>query len=130
MLSGAGGIIGGVPIGKSIAHTDEVNKAAGKIANFSGPAKDVVQGNHLDVREVQANADVVRASGSVAESMENLRRLAEERLGKIELNSGLEYGTIAIQRYERSDGTNSYWSPSRVPMDSLTHHLAGRRTWN
>lgn len=56
MLSGAGGIIGGVPIGKSIAHTDEVNKAAGKIANFSGPAKDVVQGNHLDVREVQANA--------------------------------------------------------------------------
>ena len=80
----------------------------GKIANFSGPAKDVVQGNHLDVREVQANADVVRASGSVAESMENLRRLAEERLGKIELNSGLEYGTIAIQRYERSDGTNSW----------------------
>lgn len=47
VLSGAGGIIGGVPIGKSIAHTDEVNKAAGKIANFSGPAKDVVQGNHL-----------------------------------------------------------------------------------
>ena len=108
VLSGAGGIIGGVPIGKSIAHTDEVNKAAGKIANFSGPAKDVVQGNHLDVREVQANADAVRASGSVAESMENLRRLAEERLGKIELNSGLEYGTIAIQRYERSDGTNSW----------------------
>lgn len=33
VLSGAGGIIGGVPIGKSIAHTDEVNKAAGKIAN-------------------------------------------------------------------------------------------------
>ena len=32
VLSGAGGIIGGVPIGKSIAHTDEVNKAAGKIA--------------------------------------------------------------------------------------------------
>lgn len=60
------------------------------------------------MREVQANADVVRASGSVAESMENLRRLAEERLGKIELNSGLEYGTIAIQRYERSDGTNSW----------------------
>ena len=91
VLSGAGGIIGGVPIGKSIAHTD-----------------DVVQGNHLNVREVQANADVVRASGSVAESMENLRRLAEERLGKIELNSGLEYGTIAIQRYERADGTNSW----------------------
>ena len=67
VLSGAGGIIGGVPIGKSIAHTDEVNKAAGKIANFSGPAKDVVQGNHLDVREVQANAEVVRASGSVDE---------------------------------------------------------------
>ena len=125
VLSGAGGIIGGVPIGKSIAHTDEVNKAAGKIANFSGPAKDVVQGNHLDVREVQANADVVRASGSVAESMENLRRLAEERLGKIELNSGLEYGTIAIQRYERSDGTNSWLVTIRVPMDSLTHHWLG-----
>ena len=62
--------------------------------------------------------------------MENLRRLAEERLGKIELNSGLEYGTIAIQRYERSDGTNSWLVTIRVPMDSLTHHLAGRRTWN
>lgn len=40
--------------------------------------------------------------------MENLRRLAEERLGKITLNSGLSYATIAVQRYRRSDGTTGW----------------------
>lgn len=98
--NGVGGTIGGVPTSKSIAHTNEVSEAAGKTANLPGSARDVVQGNYPDVHEVQANADVVRASGSVVKSMKNLRRLAEERLGKIELNSGLEYGTVTIQRYE------------------------------
>lgn len=87
VLSGAGGIIGGVPIGKSIAHTDEVNKAAGKIANFSGPAKDVVQGNHLDVREVRrmptlsAQADRWPSHGESAQARRRAARQnrAEQR---------------------------------------------------
>ncbi|PJM79255.1 PGAP1-like alpha/beta domain-containing protein [Bifidobacterium scaligerum] len=107
-ISGIGALVGGVPIGKGVAHTDEVNKGAGKIASVSGPVKDIMQGNHLTVREVTTDVDVVRASGTVSESMENLRRLAEERLGKVDLGSGLEYGTIAIQRYERGDGTNAW----------------------
>ncbi len=41
----------------------------------------------LTVQEVHTDAEVVQVSSSVAESMENLRRLAEERLGKISLDS-------------------------------------------
>ena len=108
LMSGIGGIVGGVPLGKGVAHTDEVNKAANNIAKISAPLKDIVQGNHMLVHEVTANSEVVRPASSVADAMENLRRLAEERLGKIELNSGLEYGTIAIQRFERADGSNAW----------------------
>lgn len=108
VLSGFGAMLGFMRPEQGILSTNEVNKGAGTIAIFSGPLKDLFQGNHLSVQEVHTDAEVVRASSSVAESMENLRRLAEERLGKIELNSGLEYGTIAIQRYERSDGSNAW----------------------
>ncbi|NMM93650.1 esterase/lipase family protein [Bifidobacterium oedipodis] len=108
VLSGVGAMVGGIPIGEGVIHTNEVNTAAGRIAGVSAPMKNLAQGDHLIVREVRANSEVVRASRSVGDSMENLRRLAEERLGKIQLNSGLEYGTIAIQRYERVDGSNAW----------------------
>ncbi|KFI93005.1 PGAP1-like domain protein [Bifidobacterium saguini DSM 23967] len=108
VMSGIGALAGGIAIGKGVAHTDEVNKGAGKIANVSGPVKDIIQGNHIDVTEVYAHNDVVRSSNSVGSAMENLRRLAEERLGKIDLDSGLDYGTIAIQRYEKSDGSSAW----------------------
>ena len=108
VMSGVGAKVSGVKIGEGVARTDEVNKAAGKIANVSGPVKDVMQGDHLRVREVTSRASVVRASSSVGESLENLRRLAEERLGKVDLDSGLAYATIAIQRYERADGSNAW----------------------
>lgn len=108
VMSGIGSMVGGIAIGEGMKHTDEVNAGAGKIAVVSGPVKDILQGNHLDVKEVYARTEVVRSSGSVGGAMENLRRLAEERLGKIDLNSGLEYGTVAIQRYERTDGTNAW----------------------
>ena len=98
VLSGFGAMLGFVRPGQGILSTNEVNKGAGTIAVFSGPLKDLFQGNQLTVQEVHTDAEVVQASSSVAESMENLRRLAEERLGKISLDSGLEYGTIAIQR--------------------------------
>ncbi|NEG54314.1 alpha/beta fold hydrolase [Bifidobacterium platyrrhinorum] len=107
-MSGVGALVAGIVPGKGVPHTDEVNKAAGKIANVTGPLKDIVQGDHLQVRQVTARTEVVRASASVEDSLENLRRLAEERLGRIDLDSGLGYATVAVQRYERADGTNAW----------------------
>ena len=80
----------------------------GKSPNFSGPAKTSSKAIIWTCARCRRDTDVVRASGSVAESMENLRRLAEERLRQNRAEQRTEYGTIAIQRYERSDGTNSW----------------------
>ncbi|MBW3080631.1 lipase family alpha/beta hydrolase [Bifidobacterium saguinibicoloris] len=107
-LSGIGSMIAGVEIGKGVVHTDEVNQAAEKIGRFSAPLKNLLQGVELHLTRVEANAPVVRESRSVSESLENLRRLGEERLGKIDLDSGLTYATIAVQRYEKADGTNAW----------------------
>ena len=60
--------------------------------------------------------------------MEDLRRLAEERLGKTDLDSGLDYGTIAISKYRKSDGTNS-WLVT-IPGTDGKHDLGGRKTSN
>ncbi|MBT1174986.1 alpha/beta hydrolase [Bifidobacterium sp. LC6] len=108
VMSGLGSFIGGIALGEGVEQTDEVNQGAGKIANVSGPVKDIVQGNHLEITEVHARNEVVRSSNSVGSALENLRRLGEERLGKINLNSGLEYGTIAVQRYQKADGSNAW----------------------
>ncbi|MBT1161061.1 MULTISPECIES: alpha/beta fold hydrolase [Bifidobacterium] len=103
LMSGLGAFVGGInPIG-GIGRTDEVNVAAGRIARVTKPWKDLRQGDMLDVQEVSSRAPVVGASSSVSQALENLRRLAEERLGTIELNSGLDYATIAIQKYRRAD---------------------------
>lgn len=94
-----------------IAHIlggTQVAGAAERIAKYTSKFKNAMQGNKLTVREVQSTSQVAGASHSVASSMENLRRLAEERLGKITLNSGLSYATIAVQRYRRSDGTTGW----------------------
>ena len=108
LMSGAGALVGGVAIGRGVAHSDEVNRAAEKIANASAPVHGALQGTTLQVREVTSRTEVVRASASVAEALENLRRLAEERLGKIDLDSGLDYATIAVQEYRQADGSSSW----------------------
>ena len=107
-LSGIGGKLTRIPDGLGVLLTNEVNMAAGTIGKASAPAKNLLQGDRLEVRRVTTDAHVVRSSTSVAQSLENLRRLAEERLGKIDLDSGLSYATIAVQRYERADGTNAW----------------------
>ncbi|PLS29011.1 alpha/beta fold hydrolase [Bifidobacterium parmae] len=107
-VSGIAARLVGVDLKDGILQTDEVGQAAGKIGTWSGPLKDFYQGNELTVRRVDARADVVGRSRSVGESLENLRRLGEERLGKIDLDSGLAYGTVAVQRYEKADGTNAW----------------------
>lgn len=104
-LSGIGALISGTSYIKGIFCKDEVNQSAGAISKYSGPAKGLIQGNTLTVRRVRSTVDMVGPSTSVAESLENLRRLGEE---KYALGSGLRYATIAVQRYEREDGTNAW----------------------
>ena len=86
----------------------QVNRAAGLLSGISAPIVNGIQGNTLTLTKVESNTPVVPASQTVAQALEGLRRLAEERLGTIDLNSGLSYGTVAIQRYRRADGTNAW----------------------
>lgn len=90
-----------------LLRTDEVNGAAGAISEYSQPADGLRQGT-LHVTEVFTDVPVVGASSSVAQALEQLRRLAEERLGKVDLDSGLSYATIAVQRYRRDDGSPAW----------------------
>lgn len=108
LMSGIAAVVGGVKKTEGVFATDEVNTAAGRIATATAPLYGALQGDVLKVKQVYARTEVVRESHSVAEAMENLRRLGEERLGKIELHSGLEYGTIAIQEYRKADGSSSW----------------------
>ena len=108
IMGAAGAAISGTGPLRGLLKTDEVNAAAGIIAKGSGLGYNLWQGNELTVTQVQSKAPVVRESHSVSESLENLRRLAEERLGKADLDSGLEYGTIAISKYRRKDGSNAW----------------------
>lgn len=105
LMSGIGARLGSIDPVSGMIRSDEANVAIGRMAPVAKTVKDSMQGDTLIVREVTTDVDVVGVSSSVAQSMENLRRLAEERLGTITLNSGLDYATIAIQRYRREDGT-------------------------
>ncbi|NEG71206.1 alpha/beta hydrolase [Bifidobacterium ramosum] len=105
LLGAAASAIAGIGPIRSLLRTDEVNAAAERIAGVSAPLHGLVQGTELHVEEVTTDVAVVGESASVAQSLEHLRRLAEERLGKVDLGSGLDYATIAIQRYRRADGT-------------------------
>ncbi|WP_051923662.1 alpha/beta fold hydrolase [Bifidobacterium biavatii] len=94
-----------------LLNTDQgygVDDAAGFLAAVTKPIQDAKQGDVLTVSEVMAEAVVVKESHSVAESLENLRRLAEERLGTIDLGSKLIYGTVAVQRYRHADGSSAW----------------------
>ncbi|KAB7791406.1 PGAP1-like alpha/beta domain-containing protein [Bifidobacterium leontopitheci] len=102
-------LAGWMTIGQDGQHKGaEVAGAAEMIAQYSSRLKNLAQGDTLTVREVTSRTEVARASHSVASSLENLRRLAEERLGKIDLDSGLDYATVAIQEYRREDGTSGW----------------------
>lgn len=65
VLSGFGAMLGFVRPGQGILSTNEVNKGAGTIAVFSGPLKDLFQGNQLTVQEVHTDAEVVQDRKSV-----------------------------------------------------------------
>lgn len=108
IMGAAGAALSGYGKVAGLLHADEVNHAAGTISKTSSRGYNLIQGNNLTVTRVRPKTEVVRESHSVSEAMEDLRRLGEERLGKANLNSGLEYGTIAISKYHRTDGTNSW----------------------
>ncbi|NEG88621.1 alpha/beta hydrolase [Bifidobacterium aerophilum] len=105
LMGGVATLVGGIDPVTALTGTDEVKRAAELVSGFSRTANDLAQGDVLDVHEVTTDVEVVGASSSVAQSLEHLRRLAEERLGKVDLGSGLSYATIAIQKYRRPDGT-------------------------
>lgn len=92
----------------SVLGGNEVNSAASKLSKASKPIYDAIQGDVLDLAKVEAKTQAVGQAHSVSEAMEGLRRLGEERLGKVRLNSGLSYATIAVQRYRRMDGSASW----------------------
>lgn len=108
LMAGFAALVGGVGPVRGLRSTDEVNGAATGVARVTAPLYALVQGDTLTVRQVESRTDVVREAHSVADALENLRRLGEERLGKIDLDSGLEHGTIAIQEYRTADGSSSW----------------------
>ena len=124
IMGAAGAALSGYGKVAGLLHADEVNHAAGNISKTSSHGYNLIQGNNLTVTRVRPKTEVVRESHSVGEAMEDLRRLGEERLGKADLNSGLEYGTIAISKYRRTDGS----SPFPAPTASGIPRSDGRRT--
>ncbi|WP_420829115.1 alpha/beta hydrolase [Bifidobacterium miconisargentati] len=107
-MSGTGAILSKLSPLTGLSATDEVNQGAGILSLLSAPLKNAAQGNYLNVREVTTEADVVRSSQTVTGAFDGLYRLANERLGKVDLKSGLGYATIAIQRYEKEDGESAW----------------------
>ena len=139
IMSAAGAAVSGYGKAKGLLRTDEVNHAAGTISKASSRGYNLIQGNNLTVTQVHPKTEVVRESHNVGEAMEDLRRLAEERLGKTDLDSGLDYGTIAISKYRKSDGTNSWLvtipgtdgkhdSPFGWPQKRRTHEFGQQAT--
>lgn len=108
LMAGAASLITGTRPGIGPLSTNEVNRAATMLSMVTAPAYEFVQGGRLTMWRKEARTEVVRESHSVAEALESLRRLGEERLGKIDLDSGLQYGTIAIQEYRAADGSSSW----------------------
>ncbi|NMM99943.1 hypothetical protein G1C96_0521 [Bifidobacterium sp. DSM 109958] len=111
LMSGLGAIVGGkgreVPL-LGFGATNELNMGAGTVAKLTSKAYDLFQGNALQVTRVEPNRPFLEAPRSIADAMANLERLGMERLGRGEGGTGLDYGTIAIQRFSHADGTVSW----------------------
>ncbi|MCH4208674.1 alpha/beta hydrolase [Bifidobacterium sp.] len=84
-----------------------VDRSAGILAQASSRINDAVQGKLLLVNAVHAQTPVVRETHDVAGALANLRALGAQRIGAGS-SSGLDYGTIAIQRYRDAKG-NASW---------------------
>lgn len=111
LMSGLGAIVGGkgrtAPL-LGPASTNELNMGAGTVAKVSAEVYNQFQGNVLDVDRIEPRRAFLDAPRTIEQAMANLERLGKERLGKGEGGTGLDYGTVAIQRFERDDGSTSW----------------------
>lgn len=108
LLSALAAGVSGINPAAGLFSTDEVNHAAGRIATASSRINNHMQGDFLELKQVQPSNDVVRESHSVSDAIEELRRLAEGASYGSGPSNGLQYGTIAIQQYRLDDGTRSW----------------------
>lgn len=91
-----------------ISRTDESNHAASMLAPMMAARAKRLQGDALLVREVRPRVPVTSRAGSVSEALAGLQRLSDVSYGVSDLDSGLAYGTISIQKYRREDGSHSW----------------------
>ncbi|MBW3087146.1 alpha/beta fold hydrolase [Bifidobacterium sp. 82T24] len=77
---------------------DEVNEAAEEIAKFSAPLNDAIFGDKLTV----TRARPLHGIGETRTIADSLRNVHDMRLNKV------DYGTIAIQKYLRDDGSTAW----------------------
>lgn len=106
-MRGISGMLNGRGSKLAAAANQNVNRAAGSISNLSARANDMLQGDVLDVKQVFARTPVVGESRSVSDALHYLKYLGSQRLSEGS-SSGLDYATIAIQKYARSDGGSSW----------------------
>lgn len=109
------GMVHGMAIGVMallrIPTKNPIHDLSGLIGTWYGYETAKKQGDYVVVSQKTPRVDVVRPVTNTQEALEELRRLSEERLGKVTFDggpSGLEYGTIAIQQYTNQQGEHSW----------------------
>ncbi|PWG59825.1 esterase/lipase family protein [Bifidobacterium catulorum] len=78
--------------------TDEVNEAAEEIAKFTAPLNNLVFGDDLTVTRISPG----RGIGDTRSISDSLRNVHDMRLNNV------DYGSIAIQKYLREDGSTAW----------------------
>lgn len=91
-----------------VLSTDELSEGANVVGRFTGEAYNLFQGNTIELKRVTTSKPFLDAPRTIGAAMDNLYRLGQERLGKGEGGTGLDYGTIAIQKFVNADGTVSW----------------------
>lgn len=106
MLSALGSAIvnGANPItrlwraGTGLVESDEVNQAAGMIAHVSALTRNILVGNKVTVTQIHPKKGI----GETTSIEDTLNNVHDMRL------NGVDYGSIAIQKYRREDGTTAW----------------------
>lgn len=104
------------PIGPLIAGRQTVAAGAERLTPLTKRLADTDQGDILTVTHIPARTPVVTAVHGMNEALSNLQRLGSQRRDDQASSdssspnsaSGLDYATIAIQRYRKSDGANAW----------------------
>ena len=97
----------GPALANSLTDTKTVNHGLEGIDRLLIPIFDRTHGDNLTVTRVHPKTDVVKGGKSTQSAIADQRRLSEGPLNG-ERGSGLEYGTIACCKYQKSDGTYAW----------------------